>query len=81
MNLVLKANPSYWGGPNHIKAQIPTININFVPSQSVRDLDIQNAAKSGQAMAYRYYRNMISTTLPTGLNGSVAANWFLTFLV
>ena len=50
-DLVLKANPSYWGGPNHIKAQIPTININFVPSQSVRDLDIQNAAKSGQAMA------------------------------
>jgi len=50
-NIVLKINPNYWGGPNHIMAQIPTININFVPSQTTRDLDIENAAKSGQAMA------------------------------
>lgn len=50
-NIVLKVNPNFWGGPNHIKAQIPTININFVPSETTRELDIQNAAKSGQAMA------------------------------
>ena len=50
-DIVLKANPTYWGGPNHIKAQIPTIYINYVPDQSVRDLDIENAAKSGQAFA------------------------------
>ena len=50
-NIILKINPTYWGGPNHIKAQIPTININYVPSQTTRDLDIENAARSGQAMS------------------------------
>ena len=56
-NFVLKANPSYWGGPYQfnggpkIVAHIPTININFVPTQTTRTLDLQNAAKSGQAMA------------------------------
>ena len=49
-NLVLQANPNYWGGPNHIQAQIKTIDIKYVPTPAVRELDLQNAAKSGQAM-------------------------------
>lgn len=49
-NLVLQANPHYWGGPNHIQPQIKTIDVKYVPTASVRELDLQNAAKSGQAM-------------------------------
>jgi ABC-type transport system substrate-binding protein len=49
-NLVLKKNPHYWGGPLNIQAQIPTININYVPQQTSRNLDLQSAAKSGQSM-------------------------------
>ncbi|MHB8567768.1 MAG: ABC transporter substrate-binding protein [Nitrososphaerales archaeon] len=49
-DIVLQKNTHYWGGPLHIQAQVPTININFVPQQSSRILDLQSAAKSGQAM-------------------------------
>jgi peptide/nickel transport system substrate-binding protein len=53
---VLQANPNYWGGPyqfsggQKITPRIATIYINYVPDQSTRTLDLQNAAKSGQAM-------------------------------
>jgi ABC-type transport system substrate-binding protein len=53
---VLQINPNYWGGPyqfsggQKITPRIGTININYVPDQSTRTLDLQNAAKSGQAM-------------------------------
>ena len=50
-NFVLTANPNYWGGPaGNIHPQIKTVNVNFVPDTNTRELDIQNAAKSGQAM-------------------------------
>jgi ABC-type transport system substrate-binding protein len=55
-NMVFKANPSFWGGPyqfSHrakIVPHIPTINVNFVPDLTTRELDLRNAAKSGQAM-------------------------------
>lgn len=51
-DIVLKANPNYWGGPfqTKIEPQIPTIDINYVPSETTREIDFQNAAKSGQAM-------------------------------
>ncbi|HZW56875.1 MAG TPA: ABC transporter substrate-binding protein [Nitrososphaerales archaeon] len=49
-NLVLQKNPNYWGGPDHIQAQIPTIKINYVPQQNSRILDMQSASKSGAAM-------------------------------
>ena len=49
-DVVLQKNTHYWGGPNHIQAQIPTININYVPQQTSRDLDLQSAAKSGAAL-------------------------------
>lgn len=49
-DVVLQKNTHYWGGPLHIQAQIPTININYVPVQTSRILDLQSAAKSGQAM-------------------------------
>lgn len=55
-DIVLQANTKYWGGPyqylggNVITPQIPTIHINYVPSETTRELDLENAAKSGQAM-------------------------------
>ncbi|MCL5068311.1 MAG: ABC transporter substrate-binding protein, partial [Thaumarchaeota archaeon] len=55
-DIVLTANPNYWGGPyqylggNKIVPQIKTVDIKYVPSQTTRELDLSNAAKSGQAM-------------------------------
>ncbi|MGP8124254.1 MAG: ABC transporter substrate-binding protein [Nitrososphaerales archaeon] len=50
-DFVLTANPSYWGSPTgKLQAQIKTIDINFVSDITTRELDLQNAAKSGQAM-------------------------------
>ncbi|MGI0079012.1 MAG: ABC transporter substrate-binding protein [Nitrososphaerales archaeon] len=49
--VTLKANPSFWGGPlGKIKAQIPTVIYKFVPDQTTREIDLQNAAASNQAM-------------------------------
>ncbi len=54
-DIVLRANSNYWGGPyvgtgNKIIPRIGTVNINFVPQQNTRLLDLKSAAKSGQAM-------------------------------
>ncbi len=57
--ITLQASPNYWGGPyqymtpagNKIAAQIKTVVFKFVPDQTTREIDLQNAAKSGQAMA------------------------------
>lgn len=55
-NIVMQANTNFWGGPyqfnggQKITPKIATIKINFVPDQATRDLDLQNAAKAGQAM-------------------------------
>jgi ABC-type transport system substrate-binding protein len=54
--IVLKANPSYWGAPYQYLGdrktvpKISTIDINYVPQQSTRLLDLKNAADSGQAL-------------------------------
>ena len=49
--VTLHANPNYWGGPNGtIHAQIPTVVYKYVPDQTTREIDLQNAASSGQAM-------------------------------
>jgi ABC-type transport system substrate-binding protein len=50
--IVLKANPNYWGGPTgKIHAQIPTVTVKYVPDQTTREIDLQNAAKNpSQAM-------------------------------
>jgi len=56
-DIVLSANPNYWGGPYQfsggakIVPRIHTIHINFVPQTTTREIDLQSAAKSGQAMA------------------------------
>ncbi len=56
-DIVLQVNPNYWGGPYQymggakIVPTFKTIDINFVPQLTTRELDIENAAKSGQAMA------------------------------
>lgn len=56
-DIVLQVNPNYWGGPYQYSSGskiIPTftrIDIKFVPQLSTRELDLQDAAKSGQAVA------------------------------
>ncbi len=49
-DIALQANTHFWGGPLHITPHYQTVNINFVPSQPTRLLDLQNAARSGQAL-------------------------------
>ncbi len=51
--ITLTARQGYWGGPysSKINAQIPTVVFKFVPDVTTREIDLQNAAKSGQAMA------------------------------
>jgi ABC-type transport system substrate-binding protein len=55
--ITLQANPNYWGGPyqfsggHKIAAQIKTVVFKFVADQTTREIDVQNAAKTGQAMA------------------------------
>jgi ABC-type oligopeptide transport system substrate-binding subunit len=45
------ANPNYWGGPNgNMHAHIRTVTYKFVPDQTTREIDLRNAAASGQAM-------------------------------
>jgi ABC-type transport system substrate-binding protein len=49
--VTLQSNPNYWGGPNGtIHAQIPTVVYKYVPDQTTREIDLRNAAASGQAM-------------------------------
>ncbi len=49
-DLVLKMNPNFWGGPKQVKPTIQTVDINYVQLQNTRTVDLQNAARSGQAM-------------------------------
>ena len=55
-DLVLVANPHYWGWtpmPEPFNESVPpikTVDINYVPTETTRELDIENAAHSGQAM-------------------------------
>ncbi len=50
-DFVLKSNANYWGGPysQKIQPQFTTVNINYVPSLVTREVDLENAARSGQA--------------------------------
>jgi peptide/nickel transport system substrate-binding protein len=55
--VTLQANPNYWGAPyqfsggQKITPQIQTIIFKFVPDVTTREIDLKNAASSGQAMA------------------------------
>jgi hypothetical protein len=51
-DIVLQANPNYWGGPyaTKITAQYQTALINYVPDQATREIDLRSAAGSGQAL-------------------------------
>jgi peptide/nickel transport system substrate-binding protein len=50
--ITLTKNSNYWGGAyNNMTAHIPTIVIKQVPEETTREIDLQAAAKSGQAMA------------------------------
>ena len=54
-NIVLQAKTSYWGGPyqfmggSKVTPKIQTIQINYVPSETTRELDLKSAAMSGGA--------------------------------
>ena len=49
--ITLVANPNYWGGPyGNIHPHIQTVTYMFVPDQTTREIDLRNAAASGQAM-------------------------------
>jgi len=49
--ITLVANPNYWGGPfGNIHPHIPTVTYKYVPDQTTREIDLRNAAASGQAM-------------------------------
>jgi len=49
--ITMVANPSYWGGPfGNIHPHIQTVTFKFVPDQTTREIDLRNAAASGQAM-------------------------------
>jgi ABC-type transport system substrate-binding protein len=56
-NILLTANPHYWGGPyqfsggEKIGPKITTVEFKFVPDQTTREIDLENAAKSGQAVS------------------------------
>jgi hypothetical protein len=51
-DIVFQANPNYWGGPYATKMipQYQTAIVNYVPDQATREIDLRNAASSGQAM-------------------------------
>jgi ABC-type transport system substrate-binding protein len=56
-DMTLKVNPSYWGGPyqfmggSKFAPQIQTIYVKSVQSETTRELDLENAAKSGQPLS------------------------------
>ena len=53
-DIVLRANPSYWGGAYQYMGgakavpHISTIYVNYVPQFTTRELDLSSASKSGQ---------------------------------
>ena len=55
-NVILKSNPTYWGGPyqylggSKITPALQTVNIVYVPSEQTRVIDLQNGAKSGKGI-------------------------------
>jgi len=75
-DLVFTANPNYWGGPfqymggSKVIPTFKTIHMNFVPSVNTREVDLKNAAGSGQAM--------IIDVPPTNLYDVVDRNTWLT---
>jgi peptide/nickel transport system substrate-binding protein len=56
-NVQLVAYANYWGGPYQfsgggvITPKIPNVLYKFVPDQTTREIDLQSAARSNQAMA------------------------------
>ena len=49
--ITLTANPNYWGGPHGVYPKIKTVIFKFVADQTTREIDLKDAASSGQAMA------------------------------
>jgi ABC-type transport system substrate-binding protein len=55
-DIVMKANPSYWGGPyqymggQKIVPYFTTIDVKYVTDPTTREIDLENGARAGQAM-------------------------------
>lgn len=55
-DITMKANPNYWGGPfqfmggQKIKPYFTTVDVKIVLDASTREIDLENAARSGSAM-------------------------------
>ncbi len=55
-DMVFQSNPNYWGGAyqflggQKIVPQIKTIDVNYVPEETTRELDLESAGRSGAAM-------------------------------
>ena len=51
--IILTATPNYWGGanPQKITPAIHEIDLKYVPDPKTAEIDLENAGKSGQAMA------------------------------
>jgi len=64
-DLAFQINSHYWGGPyqfmggKKISPEFTTVKMNYVPNINTREIDLQNAAKSGQAMAIDVPNNNI----------------------
>ena len=49
--IVMQAVQNYWGGPfGNIHPHIQTVTFKYVPDQTTREIDLRNAASSGQGM-------------------------------
>ncbi len=64
-NLAFQINAHYWGGPyqfmggKKISPVFTAVKMNYVPNINTREIDLKNAAKSGQAMAIDVPNNNI----------------------
>lgn len=56
-DMIFQKNPDYWGGPyqfmggSKIDPTFSTVKMDYVPDLTTREFDLENAAKSGEAMA------------------------------
>jgi ABC-type transport system substrate-binding protein len=56
-NVILQANPNYWGGPaqfsggQKVTPYFTTVKFHYVPDQATREIDLRSAARTNEAMA------------------------------
>ena len=56
-DVILQANPNYWGGPaqfsggQKVTPYFQTVKFHYVPDQATREIDLRSAARANDAMA------------------------------